>query len=105
MNLPGLFADLTATWKQDAAWSSSVDDIVGHPAYQRIIGLGRSVVPLILADLAREPGQWFPAPLVLTGAAPVAAADAGDVRAMTDAWLTWGRQAGDAAPSGVPNVK
>ncbi len=65
-----------------------------HPAYQRIIGLGPAVIPLILADLARQPDHWFWALRALTGEDPVPAEARGRVKAMADAWLQWGRENG-----------
>lgn len=63
-----------------------------HPAYQRIIALGRDVVPLLLRDLQVEPKYWFWALSSITGEQPVADDDAGDMERMTEAWLQWGRQ-------------
>jgi hypothetical protein len=65
-----------------------------HPAYQRIIGLGPQVIPLILGELAKQPEQWFWALAALTGEDPVPVADKGRVRAMAGAWLKWGRENG-----------
>jgi hypothetical protein len=62
--------------------------------YQRIIGMGLPVVPLILEELRREPDQWFWALEAITDENPVPAEDAGNVRAMADAWIEWGRQHG-----------
>lgn len=85
-----LFATLAAEWKQETRFLSSTTAIATHPAYQRIIGLGPQVIPLILAELKREPGQWFWALSALTGENPVPAAEQGRVGAMTAAWLQWG---------------
>lgn len=65
-----------------------------HPAYQRIIGLGPAVIPLILADLARQPDHWFWALKALTGEDPVSPGDRGKMAAMSEAWLRWGRANG-----------
>ena len=62
-----------------------------HSAYQRLIGLGPQVIPLILGELAKRPGHWFWALSALTGADPVAPADRGQLPAMTASWLQWGR--------------
>lgn len=65
-----------------------------HPAYQRIIGLGPQVIPLILSDLKRELGHRFWALSALTGENPVDPADRGRVSAMAAAWLKWGTDNG-----------
>ena len=68
--------------------------IATHPAYQRIIGLGPQAIPLILAEMQREPRHWFWALAALTGENPVSLADQGRVPEMTAAWLMWGRENG-----------
>lgn len=62
--------------------------------YQRIIGMGPSVVPLILEELSREPDQWFWALESITEENPVPSEARGSVPQMTEAWLQWGRQQG-----------
>lgn len=52
--------------------------------------MGEGAVPLLLAELRREPDDWFWALHAITGANPVPAASRGDLRAMTEAWLQWG---------------
>lgn len=88
------FAGLAATWKEETGFSSSLKDLVLSPSYQRIIGLGPGVVPWILAELAMRPDHWFWALNALTGVNPVSPEAAGDLRAMTEAWLRWGDQQG-----------
>lgn len=92
--LGALFAELTAEWRQDTRFLSSTSAIATHPAYQRIIGLGPQVIPLILSDLQRAPGHWFWALTALTGENPVDPADQGRIGAMTAAWLKWGTDNG-----------
>lgn len=92
--LEALFAKLAAEWRQDTRYLSSTSAMATHPAYQRIIGLGPQVIPLILADLQREPGHWFWALTALTGENPVDPAHQGRVQDMTAAWLKWGRDNG-----------
>jgi len=85
------FARLAAEWKADNRVVSSGTRRILHPAYQRIIGLGPEVIPLLLMDL---PNDWFYALLVITDEDPVSPADQGNRRAMTDAWRQWGRTRG-----------
>lgn len=85
------FCRLRDQWECETAHLSSVTKIILHPAYQRIIGLGPSVVPLLLRELEGEPRDWFWALSAITGQQPVPAEDAGNVRRMAEAWLTWGR--------------
>ncbi len=89
-----LFAKLTDEWRRETHFLSSTTAIATHPAYQRIIGMGPQVVPLILTEMQKEPGHWFWALVALTGENPVPPADQGRMTAMTDAWLKWGRENG-----------
>lgn len=88
------FAELGATWREERGFSSSLTDLVLSPSYQRVISLGKPVVPYILAELTQRPDHWFWALTAITGADPVPPEAAGDVRAMTQAWIKWGDEAG-----------
>ena len=83
------FRDLARQWKQATAYVSSVTEIVTHPAYQQIIGMGKAALPLILEELRREPDHWFWALQAITCENPVPPSDAGQVHRMTQAWLNW----------------
>lgn len=88
------FFELAAQWKRERGPHSSSARLAQHPAYQQIIELGPEAIPLLLRELEREPDHWFRALHALTGADPVPAESRGDVRAMTAAWLNWGREQG-----------
>jgi hypothetical protein len=88
------FGKLVARWKQESTFMSSPMDMIALPSYLAIIGLGKEVVPLLLRELNRETDQWFFALAVLTGNNPAAGAEAGDIGAMAQAWLAWGRTLG-----------
>jgi hypothetical protein len=88
------FLQLSAEWREKRPPSSFVEDLVLHPAYQRIIGLGKVVVPLILRELAQQPDHWFWALYCITGEDPVDASDAGNLSRMARAWVEWGRKRG-----------
>jgi hypothetical protein len=84
------FAGLAAAWKVDAEDESSPVRIAMHPAYQRIIGLGKPAVPLILADLEETQDPWFWALRAITGQDPVAPEDRGYINKMVRSWIRWG---------------
>lgn len=88
------FERLAGEWRKDTRLLSSLTEMVTHPAYQRIIGLGQAAVPLLLEKLQDQPGQWFWALKAITGDDPVNEESRGDVKAMSDAWLSWGRRHG-----------
>ena len=88
------FFTLAMQWKRDTFFESSPWRMAAHPAYQRIIGMGWPVVPLILGQLSREADFWFEALVAVTGEQPVPLAHAGHIEAMRQDWLRWGREHG-----------
>ena len=88
------FQELAETWERETAVLSSITMMSIHPAYQRIIGMGSRVLPLIFRELARRPGHWFWALNAITGEDPVPPEGAGDIQRMTESWLEFGRQRG-----------
>jgi len=92
VELSAMFDELTKKWIFETQFCSSVDRIVMHPAYQRIIGIGPKAVPLILRRMRKEPHLWFWALYSITGDDPVSEELLGDIDAMTNAWLEWGRK-------------
>jgi hypothetical protein len=86
------FGQLVSRWKADTTFLSSDTDIVLHPAYQRIMGMGERVLPLIFQNLRDEGGNWFWALRHITGENPVSSGDIGKSKRMKEAWLTWGRE-------------
>ena len=88
------FQQFAHEWKCAESPTSSVKELAMHPAYQKIIGLGPAAVPLIIAELSREPDHWFWALEAITGADPVPDDVAGDLDAMAAAWIDWARAHG-----------
>jgi len=88
------FNSLVKRWKRETIHFSLIEQMVLHPAYQEIIGLGKKAIPLILKQLKKEPNFWFWALRSLTGKDPVTKDMRGDVMAMRKAWLNWGKDNG-----------
>ena len=86
------FASLAEAWRQEVQLTSSLTQMVLHPMYQRIIGMGVAAVPFLLRELERKPDHWFWALHAITGADPVKPEDRGKLRKMTEAWLKWGKE-------------
>jgi hypothetical protein len=95
-SVEGRFQELAAEWKEATAFTSSLTEIATHPAYQRIIGMGKQALPLILDELRREPDHWFWALKAITGDDPVAPSDRGNLERMAAAWLDWADKRGYA---------
>ncbi|MCI0641367.1 MAG: hypothetical protein L0Y58_15785 [Verrucomicrobia subdivision 3 bacterium] len=89
------FHRLAALWKAETELFSKVSKRVLHPAYQKIIGMGPSAIPLILNELSKNgPDDWFWALTAITDENPITKEIAGNMSAMTEAWLQWGKKAG-----------
>jgi hypothetical protein len=90
------FQRLAKQWRDERDQKASVSDMVMHPAYQQIIGMGREATPFILRELSREaePDHWFWALKAITGEDPVPTASRGKIFEMASAWLRWGREKG-----------
>jgi hypothetical protein len=86
------FEELAATWTAETLALSSLSDMVLHPAYQEILGLGLQVVPSILTRLEHEPDHWFWALRFITGADPAEGTET--VHAAAQAWTAWGTERG-----------
>jgi hypothetical protein len=85
------FHALAARWREETGVISSMTELVQHPAYQEIIGMGWDVVPLLLRELEERPHHWFWALKVITGEDPVKPEQRGDLEQMAEAWLRWSR--------------
>ncbi|MBD2326242.1 hypothetical protein [Alkalinema sp. FACHB-956] len=92
--LEAQFLELAEQWRQETGMFSVVSQIVIHPAYQRIIGMGQPVVPLLLRDLEQEPDHWFWALQAITGENPVKQEHRGNLQQMAIDWLEWGKAYG-----------
>lgn len=94
LSIEANFRQLVAEWKAATALTSSGTEILLHPAYQRIIGMGKDAVKFIIDELRREPDHWFWALQAITGEDPVADGDQGKIDRMTSSWLNWAQQRG-----------
>lgn len=83
------FYSLRDNWKNETAYLSSSTEIAHNPNYQKIIGLGEGVLPLIFEDLKKWPDHWFFALHAITGEDPVKFEDRGNLNKMTQSWLEW----------------
>src|SRR5215831_3149182 len=88
------FRRLSTEWKDQARYLSNTVRMAMLTPYQRIIGMGMPVVPLILEDLQREPHHWFWALEAITEENPVPPESLGKIQEMASAWIEWGRTQG-----------
>ena len=88
------FEELVDTWTKETIDISSISDIISHPAYLEIIGMGPRAVPLLLNELRERPDFWFVALEAITGEDPTSDDSSGDLMEMAKAWLEWGDREG-----------
>lgn len=88
------FQRLSDEWKEQSRYLSNTAQMAMLPSYQRIVGMGWPVVPLILESLQSEPDHWFWALEAITEQNPVPSETEGHVAEMAECWVTWGREQG-----------
>src|SRR5437879_5367454 len=88
------FQRLASVWRAETAFVSSSSDLVAHPAFQEIVGMGPAVIPLALRELENRTGHWHRALRRITGVDPVAQTDRGNIEKAAEAWIRWGKEQG-----------
>jgi hypothetical protein len=88
------FIDLVTQWRNETRGVSSTNQLAMHPSYQKIIGMGEVVVPLLLKELESKTGRWFWALESITRENPIPFESRGKTQEMIRAWLQWGEQKG-----------
>ncbi|MGD0058248.1 MAG: hypothetical protein ABSD58_02410 [Verrucomicrobiia bacterium] len=85
------FHSLVSQWERETSFQSSLGVRFTHPAYVRIIGMGRDALPLVFSELSRKPGHWFYALTNIVGKDVAAESGAKTFAQASDAWLRWGK--------------
>ena len=88
------FRELAEKWYMETLHLSSYWEVILHPAYQSIIGLGRGVIPFILHELKDFQAEWFWALQAITRVNPVTDEQVGKPSEMAKAWINWGKENG-----------
>ena len=89
------FQECAAAWKRETWHLSNAGQIAKHPDYRRIIDMGEPAIPLILDDLREKSNHWFIALSEIANETPhIAERDKGDMRAISEAWIQWGKDKG-----------
>ncbi|MCS6804916.1 MAG: hypothetical protein NZ823_07200 [Blastocatellia bacterium] len=88
------FYSLAEEWRRECAHLSSMREMVLHPAYQQIIGMGKEALPFLLRELERKPDHWDWALWAITGENPVPPEHAGRIADIAHDWLEWARRRG-----------
>lgn len=98
------FLGLVEQWRSDRGSTSAFEEIVSIPAYQKIIGMGVTSIPLIIEQIKSEgddPDQWFWALSTISEAndlpLPEIPNDAeGNFAKLAKIWLGWAEKQGYA---------
>lgn len=91
IDLKNRFRQLADQWSGDTINMSSLTEMVSHPAYLRIIGLGAPATRLLLQELETNPDYWFFALSAVTNQDPATDDDRGDFERTRRKWLQWGK--------------
>lgn len=83
------FEEYSRNLKEQTRFSSRLADMFENPFHQKIIDLGKAVVPILIRELETDPDHWFYALYCITGENPIPDGHAGDLKAMTSDWLEW----------------
>jgi hypothetical protein len=91
------FQSLVEEWKRQIRAESFVMKVAMHPAYQQMIGMGKSILPLIF-DRLKQPDEkasyWFWALAAIAAENPIPKDMRGKVQEMKLTWLKWGQDHG-----------
>ncbi len=79
-------------WRRETRGAPFLITRVTHWAYQRVIGLGPEVLPLVLRELERETDHWYWALNAISGVDPAEGVE--DFEEAAARWLEWGRATG-----------
>jgi len=86
------FGQLASQWYRETGMISMIHKKAMHPAYQRIIGMGKDALPFIFRELNKKRGDWLWALCAITG--DDAAKPAHNFKEAVEAWLRWGEEHG-----------
>ena len=86
------FNALAQRWYRETGMLSFINQKAMHPAYQRIIGMGRNALPFIFRELSENRGDWFWALESITDENP--ADGITNFRQASKAWLVWAQERG-----------
>ena len=96
INTAAKFQQLASEVEEDCIMLSSPTQIALHPAYQEVIGMGKTILPLLIKRLSEFPTTWFWALEAISGINPVHKAHRGSVPYMVHDWNSWARENGYA---------
>jgi hypothetical protein len=88
------FNQLALRWYRETGMLSFIRQKAMHPAYQKIIGMGREALPFIFREMQNRRGDWFWALEALIEEEEQPPARHDNFNAAMAAWLKWGKDNG-----------
>ena len=88
------FRAMVSEWNRETEFTSSLTEIIDHPAFRRIVNSGREAIPFLLQELKKKPSFLAVTLREITGENPVPRTARGKVDEMAKAWLAWGEKNG-----------
>ena len=87
------FNRLAKEWKEETGHFPKVYSRVTHATYRKIIKMEEIAIPFILKEFERgEYEHWLWALSLITGENPIPREATGNVKAMAQAWIQWGKK-------------
>jgi hypothetical protein len=82
------FPNLVRQWKEETFFISSLGKQFTHPAYVRIMAMGKEGIPLVLREMQNSQDNWFYALKFMAGKDIAAGIE--NFEDAKAAWLEWG---------------
>jgi hypothetical protein len=90
--IKSVFYNLYEKWEEEIKYQSSTDAIANNPFFNKIVNLGKDVIPYIIEVLRDTPGFLIIALHKITGVNPVKPENRGYIKKMSDDWIAWWEQ-------------
>jgi hypothetical protein len=90
------FNQLAGQWRSETGMLSLIRQKAMHPAYQKIIGMGKDALPFILRELRNRGGDWLWALEAIARPKVNPALGTTNFKDAVAAWLKWGEENGYA---------
>jgi hypothetical protein len=90
------FNELARQWRRETGMVSFIRQKAMHPAYQKIIGMGKDALPFIFRELKTRGGDWLWALESIARPKVNPAQGTTKFKEAVAAWLRWGKENGYA---------
>jgi hypothetical protein len=88
------FNQLAEQWRSETGMASFIRQMAMHPAYQKIIGMGKEALPFIFRELKSRGGDWLWALEAIARPTTNPALGTTNFKDAVSSWLRWGEENG-----------